>query len=92
MKYHKWGFTFITPAIKKYKKYSVYYNDVYITSFGQLKPNMTPYTQYKDRIGAFSAYDNNDKKKRANYRKRHKNDHIDDINSPGFWSWHVLWT
>lgn len=33
----------------------------------------------------------NDKKRRENYRSRHKNDHINDPYKAGSWSWHVLW-
>jgi hypothetical protein len=29
--------------------------------------------------------------RRERYRNRHKNDNINDIYSPGFWSWHLLW-
>ena len=29
--------------------------------------------------------------RRINYRSRHRNDNINDINKPGFWSYSVLW-
>lgn len=89
--FYKFGFTFKAPSKKKFKKYDVYHDDVYITSFGQLKKDETPFTQYNDRIGYYQAYNNNNEKKRENYRKRHKNDHINDISSSGFWSWFMLW-
>jgi len=89
--FNKFGFTFKAPSKKKNKKYDVFYDDTYITSFGQLKLDGTPYSQFRDRISYYSDYDNNDEKKRANYRKRHKNDKIDDISSAGFWSWYMLW-
>lgn len=37
------------------------------------------YTQHKD------------KKRRTNYRSRHRNDKLDDPTKAGFWSWYVLW-
>lgn len=32
-----------------------------------------------------------DKERRERYRTRHAKDKINDITSPGFWSWHILW-
>jgi hypothetical protein len=32
-----------------------------------------------------------DEKRRENYRNRHRNDKINDITKPGFWSYRVLW-
>tara|TARA_R110000868_G_scaffold251118_2_gene507855 strand:- start:169 stop:465 length:297 start_codon:yes stop_codon:yes gene_type:complete len=34
---------------------------------------------------------NDDEKKRL-YRLRHQNDNINDLNYPGAWSWHLLWS
>ena len=84
---------FIAPSKKKFKKYDVYDNRTrdYITSFGQLKQDGTPFTQFHDKITYYSDYNNNDKRKRDNYRKRHKNDKIDDTTTSGFFSWYFLW-
>ena len=41
--FHKYGFTFKAPSKRKNKKYDVYYEDNYLTSFGQIKPDGTPY-------------------------------------------------
>lgn len=30
-------------------------------------------------------------KRRQNYRQRHKNDNINDMTKPGYWSYWVLW-
>ena len=90
--FNKFGFTFKAPSKKKFKKYDVYLDDKYITSFGQLKnDNRTPFSQFFDRIGYYSDYNNLDKVKRLNYQKRHKNDKLDDMTSAGFWSWFMLW-
>lgn len=46
------------------------------------------------RFGALGYQDytqHKDKKRRDNYRSRHRNDNIDDPYSAGFWSWWVLW-
>jgi hypothetical protein len=44
--------------------------------FGAIKPDGTPYEQYKDKtpIKAFAKYDHNDPKRRERYNARHKND------------------
>jgi hypothetical protein len=84
--FHKFGFTFVIPAVVKNKKYSVYYDDIYLTSFGQL-----PYEQYEDKIGYYRDLNHYDKKRRDNYRTRHRHDNISDLSSAGFWSWHFLW-
>ena len=53
-------------------------------SFGGIRSNGIPYTQFKDNaLGLYSKYDNNDEKKRKNYLKRH----INDINQPYSSSW-----
>ena len=90
----KFGFTFIAPSpVKKNKKYAVYHDGVYLCSFGQLKPSGEPFTQYHDRIGVYSDYNNNNIKKREQYQRRHVNDkaHLNDITAPAFWSWFLLW-
>ena len=50
------------------------------------------YEQYKDStgLGLYSSKNHNDKKRRASYRSRHKNDNLNDY-SPGFFSWNFLW-
>jgi hypothetical protein len=50
------------------------------------------YEQYKDStgLGLYSSKNHNDKKRRASYRSRHKNDNLNDY-SPGFFSWRFLW-
>ena len=57
---------------------------IVIVSFGGIRPNGIPYTQYKDKaLGLYSHYDNYDEKKRENYLKRH----LIDINKPFSPSW-----
>jgi len=63
--------------------------------FGAIKPNGTPYPQYKDStgIGAFSKYDTMDKNRRRLYRQRHSKEKpsFREFYSPGFFSWFRLW-
>ena len=84
------GFTF-TKSKRKNKKYDVYHDDVYLTSFGAIHPNGEPYEQYEDKIGEYSRWNHFDDRRRANYRKRHKHTNINSISSPAFWSWRYLW-
>lgn len=49
------------------------------------------YEHYFDKFGFFSELNHNDKKRRENYRKRHKNTDIDNPASPAFWSYNYLW-
>ena len=79
------------PSKNPLKKYDVYQGDTFITSFGQKHPNGVPYEQYKDKIGYYSKYDHNDKKRRDRYRQRHRGDYIDDITKAGYYSWKFLW-
>ena len=60
--------------------------------FGAIKPNGTPYSQYKDRTGLkiYSSYDNNDKTRMERYKKRHRNDNLNEY-SPGYFAWKFLW-
>jgi len=86
------GYTFIAPATRrKLKKYDVYKDGKYITSFGGLRENGEPYEQYKDKIGFYKAYDHGDKARRDRYRQRHKNDKLNDKGSAGFFSYYFLW-
>ncbi len=71
---------------RKNKKYDVYIDGQYITSFGDKN-----FQQYKDKIGLYSHLDHLDPKRRANYRKRHVHDNINDDSYAGFYSWHYLW-
>ena len=50
------------------------------------------YEHFKDSTGegVWSHLDHNDKKRRDNYRKRHKGDNLDCF-SPGYFSWCYLW-
>ena len=32
-----------------------------------------------------------DRQRRLRYRQRHRNDNINDPESPGYWAWHLLW-
>ena len=51
------------------------------------------YQQYSDNtgLGLYSNKNHNDKKRRALYRARHKNDNLNDY-SPGYFSWRFLWS
>jgi hypothetical protein len=75
-------------STRKNKKYDVYKNGDYLLSFGDKR-----YEQYKDStpLKHYSHLDHNDKERRRLYKIRHKNDHIDDPNYPGFWSDKFLW-
>ena len=89
----KFGYIFVAPAqMKKLKKYDVYTKDgEYITSFGQLRENNEPFTQFKDQIGYYKAYDNNDPNQRNRYRKRHLKDKLNDPTSAGYFAFYFLW-
>ena len=75
---------------KKNKKYDVYKNGRFLASFGAIKKNNTPYSQFFDKIGIFKNYNNYDEKKRENYKKRHYKD-IHKKDSPGFFAFNYLW-
>lgn len=84
------GFKFAISE-KNNKKYDVYNNNGdFITSFGAIKKNGEPYTQYYDKIGVYKNWNNNDEAKRDNYKKRHEKDrHIKY--SAGWFSDKFLW-
>ncbi len=67
-RYNLDGYTFVAPAVRKDKKYSVYDSKTgkYITSFGSIF-----YQQYKDKIGHYRELDHNDKQRRVSYYQRH---------------------
>lgn len=83
--YYRNGYSII-PSRRKYKKYDVYKNDRYITSFGDVR-----YEQYYDKLGFYYKLDHSDKERRRLYRLRHADDNIDDPNYAGYWSWKYLW-
>lgn len=89
MWYHLDGFDF-RKSIKKNKKYDVFKDGNYIASFGGIHNDGTPYTQFTDRIGAFSDYNNYDDNKRRNYKKRHEKDRHNKY-SAGWFSDIFLW-
>ena len=72
------------------KKYMVKVDGLWV-HFGGIKPDGTPYGQFKDRtpLKLFKAYDSLDKKKRAAYHKRHN--YTAKKNSPGYFSKKYLW-
>ena len=76
----------IVSSKRKHKKYDVFIDGHYLLSFGD-----TRYQQYHDRFGHYSHLDHKDKKRRQNYCTRHRNDHINDPNFAGYWSYHFLW-
>jgi len=47
--------------------------------------------QYKDKIGMYSALDNNDDKKRENYKNNNLRSKLLVKNSPAYFSWNYLW-
>jgi hypothetical protein len=59
--------------------------------FGGIKPDGTPYEQYKDNVlGFYSKYDHLDKARRQRYITRHNND-INKAYSPSWFSLKYLW-
>jgi hypothetical protein len=86
MVYHREGYD-IYVSTRKNKKYDVYKDDKYITSFGD--KNMQ---QYKDRLGNYSNLDHNDKQRRLNFQSRFKK--LIEKNDPTsgiYWSAKFLW-
>ncbi len=66
MKFTKDKFVFEAPSRRQHKKYDVFQNDKYITSFGDNR-----YEQYHDKIGYYKSLNHGDKKRRDNYYSRH---------------------
>jgi hypothetical protein len=60
------GFIF-KASRRKNKKYDVFKNGKYITSFGDKN-----YQQFKDKIGLYSHLNHNDENRRRLYYARHK--------------------
>lgn len=85
--YNLVGFRKSTNKLKKYD--AILENKknkkIVIVSFGAIKPNGTPYEQYKDNVplGLYSDYNHLDEKRRERYLKRHSK----DINKPYSKSW-----
>ena len=70
MEYKKDGITFIKSPLKN-KKYRAQLKDGYV-DFGAIKPDGTPYSQYRDAISnLYSKYNHLDDKRRERYYKRH---------------------
>jgi hypothetical protein len=70
----------IVDSDRKDKRYKAIFEDnkrVFSVHFGS--SNHENYTMHKD------------KKRRENYRQRHKGDRLNDPTSPGSLSWFVLW-
>jgi hypothetical protein len=82
------GFDF-RKSTKKNKKYDVFRDGQYITSFGAIQ-NGVPMSQFFDKIGLYSEYNNNDDIKRKNYKKRHDGDRHNKY-SAGWFSDVFLW-
>jgi hypothetical protein len=74
----------------KLKKYDVLRNGKLVVSFGGIHPNGKPYSQFFDKLGVYSDYNNNDEKKRANYKKRHEADRHKKY-SAGWFADKILW-
>lgn len=83
--YYRNGYT-IRPSRREFKKYDVFKNEKYITSFGDIR-----YEHYYDKFGFYSKLNHLDKDRRRSYRQRHANDNIDDPEYAGYWSWKYLW-
>ena len=80
------NYTAVAPSRVKDKKYDIYKNGKYLLSFVS-----RIYQQYYDQIGFYRYLDHRDEYRRLLYRVRHKKDHIDDPNYPGYWSYWYLW-
>lgn len=66
-------------------KYKVILKDGRTVKFGSLGYPDTLYRSY-------NKYDREETRtRRRAYRERHATDNINDVYSPGFWSWHILW-
>ena len=64
LEYHLDEFVF-RPSKRKNKKYDVYKNGEYITSFRERN-----YQQFEDQIGHYSHLNHYDNKRRINFHKR----------------------
>ena len=74
MKIYKDGYMFVAPSKKQFKKYDVYKDGEYITSFGDKR-----YGQYRDRVSSYyRVLDNNDPMRRQAYHSRHPHNYGKD--------------
>jgi hypothetical protein len=80
-------YTFKAPSTTKYKKYDVFLDDKKLLSFGDNR-----YEQFRDKLGFYKDKDHGDLKRKRAYRLRHQHDNISEPNSPGYFSFHFLWT
>lgn len=83
------GFEF-KKSTRKNKKYDVFKDGKYITSFGALGME-----HYKDKIGLYSHLDHNDKVRLQNFRNRFKSlyeKNKNNLASGIYWSWRYLWS
>ena len=86
-------------SLVKNKKYAVYSPKGKLINFGNIRPDGTPSSQYKDNaLGLYSAYDHNDKKVRDAYRARHSKITTKegklaykDKEQPAYYSYNFLW-
>ena len=85
-KFHKRldGVDFYAPSTNINKKYDAYVNNKKY-SFGSRL-----YEQFNDAIGYYKDLNHYDKKRRANYRARHKHDKLNEYSS-GYFSYYYLW-
>ena len=84
------------PSNKGNSKYSVYVmknGKIRLIHFGNKK-----YEHFHDKIGYYSKLNHGDKKRRDNYRKRHKailkkdgKPAYLDKNQPSYWAYNYLW-
>jgi hypothetical protein len=72
---------YLEKSINKKKKYSVYYINENNT-LSRIDFGASGYGDY--------TLTNSDIKKK-NYRSRHRHDPYNDMYTPAFWSWHLLW-
>lgn len=83
---HKKGLKFksLDYSDKPNKKYVVINDNNKIIHFGSI--NHKDFLIYKITDGVEKA-----KIRRDLYRNRHKNENYNDIDTPSYWSWHLLW-
>ena len=93
MKFNKKEFKlirFIKSKVKN-KKYTAIIRDretlrEYRVHFGDKR-----YEHYFDKIGMYSHLNHLDKKRRRNFRHRHKRNYDPNTYSPAYFSWRYLW-
>jgi len=98
MKKNDFSFVRFEKSKRKHKKYDAMLKNkktkkIVRVPFGGKHSNGVPYQQYRDStgLGLYSHLDHGDSHRRANYRKRHKNDNLDSY-SPGYFAMRFLWT